>query len=1468
MNSFRGIAKYCFLALFLLPLNLYSQPKCKIEHYSTEDGLSHNAITCILKDHEGFMWFGTWDGLNRYDGHRFVSFKSSVGDMSDLKNNRIDQISEDGGNVLWLKSYDGIYRFDKQAEQFMPLSKSLSKKLNEKAKFENILSATQHTLWLKTFNYGLVYFPHADVSLKDYITYNTGQKGAFKLPSDTVTFFHADKNGLVWIGTKKGLVCLKKDSEGRYSRINLSGSTLPNVEFNAVAENNESLFFTTASGALVTYVKNLQRINIRQITGASLNGLCLSKKGDALYASSGKGELFAITLNDLSINKWQYDVSAPLHTLFEDRTGAVWIEPEKKGVIRFDPIQKSFTFFAQKNDAAYNSNGNHFTVFEDNKGVLWVNMKGGGFGYYDTSTKRVEPFYNGQDLATHRFSNIVTWSYYDPAGILWFSTDERGINKVVFQANDFDQHLLVPQSLLRSDNEVRGVFNDRKNRLWLGLKSSKLYVIDQGKQLNNTFINEPAEGFGLVYTIMQDSKGSIWLGTKSNGLFKADPVNKEETKYKLTHFLHDKNDANSISSNEIYSLLEDSKGRLWAGSFESGLNLINQENGRVQFEHNSPAFANYPKSGFDKVRHLSADKDGNLWVATTDGLLVIDLNHGSPYRIFKYRKIPGDAQSLGNNDVQFIYRDAKNTMWLATAGGGLEQAIISGGINSVKFKSYTVKDGLPNDCLLSCVEDKRGYLWIATQKGLARLDPQRQKFKNFDSGDGLPTGDFSEAAALRLPDGKLVFGSVKGYLLFNPGHIVNQRIRSNLVFTNLQVNNEDVKLNAPDKLLNFNINNASKLVLHHNQNIISIDYTMLDYRSNNKQSYAYRLMGFDTVWHNNQDQKRATYTALPAGNYVFEVQCLNNDLYINTPVNSLAITILPAPWRTWWAYLIYAIIAIVIIECIRRVALTVLKLRHRIAVEHKLAELKMSFFTNVSHELRTPLTLIINPIEQIFKKENLSAEGRQDIDVVRKNANRMIRFINQLLELRKTESGKANLRVSQVELIALVKNVGEYFIETAREKSIKLQIDAEANFLNAWVDAEKLDTILYNVLANAFKFSPSDTTIKIGICELKASGKIQIQVTDQGPGVDKNKLKDIFELYYEGGNTDRNIKGTGIGLALSKELMKLQHGDIVATNNPAGGLTITIILNTGKAHFAGTDIVFAEEPVVPAGVEMAIQQLFLSENNSSDIETTVVKEGPLVLLVEDNADLRNFLKRQLNEIYRVETACDGEDGLEKALKLLPDLVISDVMMPKMNGIQLLDQLKHHVNTSHIPVILLTAKFSVENQIEGLKYGADYYITKPFHNDFLFEAVKNLLDQRRKLFEHFVQDGKKRIELKPSEINITSKDEEFLKDVIRIVEEGMPDTEFNIDDVAEKIGMARSTFFKKFKSLTDQAPVEFVRDMRLQRARQYLDAGETNIAIIAYTVGFNNAKYFSTCFREKYKTTPSEYLKSRSMASKQ
>lgn len=1422
--------------------NLKAQIKCKIENYATEDGLSHDVIRDIIKGKDGFMWFATWDGINRFDGKNFITYKATAGDHNSLGNNRIDLIKEDASGYIWLKAYDDqIYRFDKKTESFLSVANIIR---TNKTEFDNIIPVSNGNVWLTTVNKGIYLTQKINNGRIKITHFEQHLKNNSAIASNKLNFVFPDKN-MVWIGSDKGVDVITQSENLNYTSQNVIRNN--NVTTFFVQKN--TIWFGTHGGELICYNKSRKEYWKKTISEKSINSILKSKDEDVLFLTSSSGELIRFNTVNLKAESRLRVANTPIQKVYQDKRGLLWIEPDKKGVLMVDPKTKRVQLFSQQAEVSILQLKNSFGIFEDNFNRVWVKLKGGGFGYYNQKTNSLDYFFNKPGDQNQKFSNIISSSYFDRSGILWISTNDGGINKIILQKNIFRQKLLVPNATNKLENEIRAVYSDKRNRLWIASKSGKLKVYQNNQELKNVLLNFKTEDIGLIYTIVEDSKGNIWLGTKGKGLYKATPVNIQNSQYKLQQFKADKSNLKSISSDLIYSVLEDKKGHIWVGTFEHGINLVEENNGELSFKHQ---FRNYPYEESSKVRYLMQGYKGKIWVATTNGLVTFDpANYNTDRLKFsRYTKNSIDKSSLNSNDVLFMFKDSENRIWLSTAGGGLNLAIEKN--HRLKFQNFTKSNGLPSDFIVSMAEDNQKNLWLATENGISKFNLHSHIFKNYDSYDGLLKTRFSESAGLKLQNGNLIFGCTNGYLNFDPKRIENQKDTAKMVFTNFEINNKISNIKSAECPLKSDINYNEKIELDYLHNTVSIYYTVLDYKSNNKQVYAYRLKGLDETWHPVRNQKKATFTNLDPGNYEFEVKCLNTDLYTSIPYKKLSFTISPPFWKTNWAYLVYVVLILFILEISRRIAYSMIRLRNKIIVEQKMTELKLSFFTNISHELRTPLTLIVNPVEEIAKNEKLSPLGNDYIETVRKNTNRLVRFVNQLLDFRKVQSGNEKLYIETIELIAFVNEIISLFLQAAQEKNIKIKTYSDSETLIVNLDRAKMDIVIYNLLSNAIKFSPDNTTITV---DLKVENNIlKITVIDQGTGVEENKLEDIFKLYYETDTGKSKNVGTGIGLALCKEYIQLHQGVIYAFNNDNKGLTVSIEIDlTSKILQKNTDE--ANIPEIKTVAEII---------HTQEQEIQALKKDPnipVVLIVEDNHELRKFLKSQLQRFYQILEAENGKQGLLIAINKLPDVIISDIMMPEMDGIELLDTLKNTIETSHIPVILLTAKSSVESKIEGLNYGADYYITKPFDTDFLKASVENLIKFRKKFFDR-LQNNAKAISLNPGEIVITSKDEQFLKEIISLVETSLNDPKFNIDVIANTLNMSRVTFNRKFKSLTNITPVEFVSEMRLKRARQYLDAGETDIANVAYKAGFNGAGYFSTCFKEYYKISPSAYLKQK------
>lgn len=1417
-----------FITLLVLPFIGRTQAVGHLTSYTKENGPSHRTLSSITKDKDGFLWLGTWNGLNRYDGTTFRTFDTFDKDNKfSLQSRRIIQVLDDD-DYLWLLTYDKqVYWFDKKTEKFHCLSPFIAQSLGRTYPFNKIFMLTDDYLWLGTIDKGIVAVPRRDRSAKiNY--YGERAPMLYKLSSDVVNIMVQDYSGNIWVGTDKGLDCLKP-AEKSYQN---SDGTLFEGLITKSAQGKWGTAFI-ANGSDILFVKNGEtRIKELNIPHDTLQALLFSTRSNLLYATSKKGRLLGVDLSTKNVVRL-LQASNDLNGLYEDSQGNLWAEQGRSVLYLNRGTNVSRVFhppYSKQNTKT------PFFVFEDVNKRLWVSMRGGGFGYFDGSKQELRFSMSDVDAAANILPQYNYLFYYDRAGVLWFLQEDEGLNKLVFSNTGFRNHKLFIDKREVLHDEVRSMMLDPKGTLWLGTKSGNLYTRGQGQADVSLLPTGSLQGSDGIYSLLQDQTHTIWIGTKAAGLYRATP--QRDDTYVITQLTKEQH---GLDAEQIYALAVDDKQNIWVGTFDNGLYKIEQGFGKTAVKKIN--WTNKPTNqlSFNKIRHLLLDQNQNLWIATTEGLVIRSPEGETQF----FYDGPESEVMLGDNDLQHIFSDANGTFYLCTSGGGLTR-VEGRPFDTLTFTNYGVKAGLNNSFILGGIADTDGNLWLSTEGGLIKYDRENQRFINIGSGDQLNALYFSEKTIAVTANNSLFFGTNKGFLEVRPSDFKTNRGTVNLVLSRLWINNkEQYFVGGPDKV---NIQYATELRLPYHQNNISIDFALTDFCSSSR-NFSYRLLGLDSVWQQNGALSRATFTNLKPGEYVFEVRS-ENDFYISTPSRSLVVTISAPWWATWWAYALYFFLTLSVLLLVRRFVKSMWVLRQRVIIEQKMAEVKMQFFTNVSHELRTPLTLILSPVEQLLKSGQLGPENQQHAQLIDRNAKRMQRFVDQLLELRQIQENHYKLNKAPTDIVALIAYVAQGFQMAAEEKHVTVRCHLPTQPMFLQIDRDNIEIVLYNLLSNALKFAPADSEILISLRIDREGDKVEVSVCDRGPGVQEEALETIFELFHsEGVPTGQTEKSSGIGLSLAKELVQLHGGSIWAKNQDEGGFVVTFTLLKDTAVPTASDAA----PQVKNQKEFLLSESF--ENEKRD-EPVLNENQSRLLIVEDNADLLAFLTAQLRNQYHIVQAGNGHEGLKAALDHPPELIISDVMMPGMDGIELVRQLRNATETSHIPIILLSAKHAVETQIQGLEYGADYYITKPFHLDFLQASIENLLKKRKQLFDNMLDQ--REWTRSEEDLVITANDREFLSNVIAIVDEKMEYADLNIDEIADALHLGRNTFYKKFKSLTNITPVEFVRDRRLQKAKLLLDQGADNIATVAYQVGFNNPKYFSTCFREKFGISPKAY----------
>jgi len=786
--------------------------------------------------------------------------------------------------------------------------------------------------------------------------------------------------------------------------------------------------------------------------------------------------------------------------------------------------------------------------------------------------------------------------------------------------------------------------------------------------------------------------------------------------------------------------------------------------------------------------------------------------------------------------VHWIIATKKKELYLATFGGGLNKLLSIDKNGNGVFKSYSVLDGLPSDVLLSIREDQKQNLWMSTENGISKFIPGEERFENYDDRSITFRVRFSEAASAVTSKGKMLFGASNGIFMFDPDSINKSRFVPPIVLSKLVIANQDI-VPGEGSVLKVGLDDTKELVLSHKENIFAIQYAALDYTNPQNIQYAYILEGFEHQWTYADRLRNATYTNLPKGHYTFKVRSTNSDGVWVDNTRFLDIVVLPSFWETPLAYFLYVLFILLVIFVAVYILFTIYRLKHEVSVEQQVSDIKLRFFTNISHELRTPLTLIAGPVEYVLKNSKLPEDAREQLVVVERNTNRMLHLVNQILDFRKIQNKKMKMQVQRVNVVAFVRKVMDNFESLAEEHNIDFLFETEKDELYLWVDEDKLEKIVFNLLSNAFKYTPGGKLIRVFIHE--DEGTVSVGVQDQGIGIAENKKKSLFVRFEN--LVDKNLfnqASTGIGLSLVKELVEM-HKAVISVDSKLGeGSCFKVDFLKGKEHYDDTvefileDSATSSSMTIPVPVMDATASVIPIVNPDEDIqdeESEETSNKEVMLLVEDNQELRVFLRTIFSSTYRVVEAADGMEGWSKALKFVPDIIISDVMMPEKDGIEMTKELRADMTTSHIPIVLLTAKTSIESKLEGLEYGADDYITKPFSATYLKARVENLLSQRRKLqslYRDNLMNNTHVSSLSTSEEAATEEeklpdmspnDRKFMDKLVELMEANMDNGDLVVDDLVREVAVSRSVFFKKLKTLTGLAPIEFIKEMRINRA---------------------------------------------------
>lgn len=1298
-------------------------------------------------------------------------------------------------------------------------------------------------LWIGT-NTGLNRFDGYNMKI-----FKQEVSNANSLNNNYVFSVKQDADGMLWVLTKVGY-CLfdynkdnfKNDVSALLHERNIQADFLLNI----VCGKKYSAHFVTNHDVVIYNHLTKRNIKVKKTSQKTvfISG-CFDSK-DNLWLMDGNYQLYKVNTNSGAANPLNPGLKSSVHTrcdLFADQRDNLWITLNSSKLYFYDTKKGKCL---NLNEIIPNQPFNVYpirSVIEDNANKIWVGTDHGGITQIDPFTFKTNVITENEKTEHSLSENAVTTLYSDVEGIVWVGTFKQGVD-YYHPLNRRFSTTRIPGSA--SSNDINCFVEMPNGDLLIGTNGKGLYKYNTVTSKFTQVQYSSASGKdNTIVSLLTDSKGRLWIGTYMDGLYC----------YMSGRFEHYTTTTNAkgqiqLPDDNIWSLVEDASGNIWIGTMNMGLYRLDEKEMKlIPFENKSNQNA--------CVESAFRDNQNNLWFGTSWGIYIIKPN-GKTDQIFEFNK--GNDRSSEKNYINSIAQDKKGYYWIATSGG---LAILDK--KSYKYHFFSAEEGLNNKYVYMVVVDADNQIWISTASGLymfkvldySDLDHLKTTVAHFTKEDGLQDNKFNGKSACITRSNKLLFGGVNGFNLIDPTQLNSQKYISNIVLTNLFVNNKLVgigdSLNKRIVLKN-SLSATPKIVLRYNENTVSIGFAALGFLHPEKYRYEYRLNGLSDSWITiDASNPIATFNNLSRGTYTFDVRVKDYANENNNKVASLKIEILPPFWLSWSAFVLYFLILFAISVFIYRYLVDRATFNLRLNQElqerkhvEEISAMKVKFFTNLSHELRTPVSLIILPIENMLAK-NPEQGIKNNLTMVLRNAKRLLFIVNQLLDFRKLEVGEITYHPVSGDIVSFVKDVTLPFMDISQNKNVKLTVRSNVEELYTSFDPNKLERIIFNLLSNAFKFTGNRGSVEVALNydESKAL-PISIKVSDTGIGIDKNKIDNIFKPFYQIENQG-NISdlGTGIGLSITYEFVRLHNGNIKVESELDKGTTFTIELPMSEDS----------TPVLKEDLPAEEFVTVFDKTKPNTIEA-VTKKQQTVLIVDDNDDFRFYLVENLRGKYNVVDANNGVMAYEKAHRFSPDIIVSDVMMPEMDGFELCEKLKTDVTTSHIPIILLTANTLDEDKITGFEAGADEYITKPFNVGVLQARIRNLLnkkaEQRTLLNE---QPG-----VAISEIHLPSLDEKLLEKVIKYTNEKMADTEFGVEELSKLVGMSSVYLNKKMSALTGKTTSEYVRFIRLRKAAQLLEKSDLSISQVAYEVGYNSPKYFSKYFKDEYGILPSEYRK--------
>jgi signal transduction histidine kinase/ligand-binding sensor domain-containing protein/DNA-binding response OmpR family regulator len=1347
----RGWLTYVLLAAWLYPGQLLfgqSVSHTPIVFLDTEQGLSNNTVRCIYKDHNGFMWFGTRDGLNRYDGNSFRVFRHQFQDSNSLVCDFVLSLNEDSANRLWIGTRQGLNTYNNLTGKFSVLS------------------------WL---------------SAEDHV---------IRPVTSLIKDLQKDAQGNMLVGT---------EGQGLLMQRQKDGNTLAQLPFNDGISNcyhyGVQAIRTGDDGRVWVLVQN--------------KGLCL--------LDNAGGRLILVNRQ------------LPLAGCLENTGSGLWIGSGNV-LYHFDPASNRCTPAWELPGKDHTAEG-IWVIKKDKNDHLLIGTMLGRFLTWNINTRRLTQTPETDSIYLLR-SGTIYGLFVDEFANQWLATAKEGVGVIDPQHSRFHAN--------RQTKFVTSFYESPDSSLWIGTEGEGLLQYHRQTGAFAHYRSFPADRSSLsgdmIMSICGDYQGKIWAAAQFSGIDRFDPVTRRFQRY------HCSTGGAGSEKNWVWTVYEDKRKDLWVTTLRQGSLM----GALYRFDRVANRFAVFDSSLSD-LFSLYEDRSGALWGGNLAQLVAIDRSKRRAHRVYEM----GAA-------VRAICEDRTGMLWVGTEGGGL--LLFDKQQNKVVSR-YSTDEGLCNNSVLGILEDDNGDLWLSTGNGLSRFNPMTRRFRNYYQADGLQSNQFVFGSAVKLHSGEFAFGGIKGFNVFDPLAIRETNLMPGIKLTDILVNGVPLEKD-PSFVSRWGTNQVEEIKVPYNKAYFSFDFAALEYSTPKEISYSYFMEGWDRKWTMAGHQRKATYTHLNEGSYTFLVKSTNPEGKWNSEMLSLRIIVLPPWYRSWWAYTLYVLLAASLIYVYWLYKTRQAKLKYEFAIarlnaekERSEHEKKLSFFTNISHEFRTPLTLIINPVKDLLRLS--SGVEQAELNVIHRNARRMLSLVDQLLLFRKADSGADQLNPVKLDLYHLCREVYFSFTQQARARNIHYEFECDKEPLELYADREKVEIIIFNLVSNALKYTPEGGRVSLIVSE--GPDNVEVRVTDSGPGIPAGTGERIFERFYQVSNTAAPPKpGFGIGLFLARQFAQEHKGELFYQNNPGdqnnsvGGVVFTLRLLKGFAHFEGL-------PLLQDG--SSTSELFKELVDEAAPEETVsgpepplqgwVDEKRSVLIIDDDTSMRQYVTSIFRDEFTVYTASDGKEGQQQALEHLPDIIISDIKMEGLNGIDLCRTLKSSPTASHIPIILLTGTLSADLQLEGVEGGADDYITKPFDKDLLLAKVANLLQSRinlrQSLFNEITHNN-------DTPRKISADDKAFLDKCTAIVEAHLDEEEFTIRNLALEMGTSHSSLYKKIKALSGHSLNGFIRLIRLRNAAILCINSTYTVNEIAMRVGILDRTHFREQFQKVYGMTAAEYIR--------